>query len=426
MTRKLSAILAAVLCICLMTAATAETISFDGKVAVKDTVEVYAPIGGTVESVGYAAGETVTANDALVTLKTNKVYATEDGTVTGVFGQPGDSAESISSRYGAVLYVEGNSKYTLSASTENAYNATANKYVHVGEKVYLISRSDSNHKGEGVITKVEGTSYTVEVTSGTFEISESCSIYRKSSRVDTSRIGRGTVARVNPVAMTGSGSIVSINVKDGDKVKRGQLLFETLTGDFDGLYMSGSTITAGVDGVVGSINASKGSALQKDSVVAVIYPTGNMRIEGTVAETDLSSIKVGDQVKIEMNWNSDNGELLDGTVTMISSVATSSAANGTASTDTTATYTVYIDFTPDANTRYGMTCVVNTVDPEEDAQDADADADEDADVDADAEQENAAPEGFSFPEGMTPPEGMTLPDGVSFPEGFTPPTGAAQ
>ena len=404
MTRKLSAIFAAVLCLCMLTAATAETISFDGSVTVKDTYEVYAPIGGTVDSVPFSAGEAVKAEDVLISLKTTKVYATEDGTVTGLFGEPGDSAETLTSRYGAVMYIEGTKKYTISCSTENAYNSTENKYVHVGETVYMTSRSDSSHKGQGTITKVSGTDYTVEVSSGSFEIGESCNVYRKSTRTESSRVGRGTVARVDPTAVTGTGSIVAFAVKDGDTVKRGQLLFETLTGEFDGLYMSGKDIMAGVDGVIGSISATKGSAIQKDAVVAVIYPTGSMRIEGSVAETDLSNIHVGDAVEIEMNWNSDNDELVKGTVTMISAVGTSSGDN--------ASYTVYIDFEADENTRYGMTCVINTVeDKSEEPEEEEAEEAEEAE-----ETEEAAEQ----PSGEFPQNGE-FPQG-EMPEGFTPPT----
>lgn len=353
MNRRLSVVVSLLLAMLMLcSAACAETISLNGTVTVKKTAEVYAPIGGTVQSVDVEVGQSVKADDVLATLKTNKVYATEAGTVTGLFGQPGDSADTITARYGAVMYIEGKKTFTLSATTDNAYNATANKLVHVGETVYLTSRSDSAHKGEGVITAVNGTGYTVEIASGTFEPGESCDVFRAKARNTSSRIGRGSVARVNPVAVTGTGSIVSYAVKDGAKVTRGQLLFETLDGTFDGLYMSGSSIKAGVDGVVGQLNVAQGNPVQKNAVAAVIYPAGSMQIEATVNESDLSFVHVGDAVTVELNWNQDDDQLLNGTIAMISAVANQGAE---------ATYTVYVDFTPDANTRYGMSAVVNTL-----------------------------------------------------------------
>ena len=92
-------------------AACAESISFTGQVTAKTTREVYAPIGGMVESVLVQEGERIGPDDVLATLTTTKVYAAEDGTVTGVFGQPGDATETVAERYGAVLYVEETAKW---------------------------------------------------------------------------------------------------------------------------------------------------------------------------------------------------------------------------------------------------------------------------------------------------------------------------
>lgn len=416
MTRKLSLILAAVLLsTVLLSSAMADIITFDGTVAVKDTVEVYAPIGGTVETVPFQAGQAVKAGDTLVTLKTTKVYATQDGTVTGIFGRVGDSADTVTSKYGAVMYIEGNSKFTLSATTDTAYNSTETKMIHIGETVYLFSRSNAAHTGSGVVTAVSGTGYTVEVRKGTFEHGESCDIFRDAKQTTKLRIGRGTTSRTAPEAVSATGSIVRYAVKNGATVKRGDLLLETLTGSFDGLYMSGTSITATVDGVLGSVSAAVGGAVNKDSVTAVIYPTGSMRIEGNVAEADLAYIHVGDAVEIEMNWDPDNSNRVQGTVSMISALANTDASGNT-------TYTVYVDFTPDTNTRYGMTCSVSTietVDPAAVEPETETEADE-AEATEEAEEQDASapqfpgqlPEGFTgeMPEGGFPgfpQEGVT-------------------
>lgn len=354
-TKKCLSIVVSLLLLC-SSAAMAE-ISFNGSVVNSVTYEVYAPIGGTVESVPVKAGQSVTADDVLLTLKTAKVYASEDGTVTGIFGQPGDATENVSARYGAVLYVEGNELYSVSASTENAYNSTDTKIVHVGESVYMVGRSDSSHKGIGVISSIEGISYTVSVQSGTFLLDESVDVYRGEKAVNGNRIGRGTVSRKNPAAYAGTGSIVSIAVTDGQRVSRGDLLFETLEGSFDGFYMSGTSVFAGVEGTIASINATQGGILQKDSVVCVIYPKGEMMVEAELDETDLSYVKIGDPVTVELEWNQDNEVSYPGIVTDISAVA---SAQGSESTGTT--YTVRVKFTPDQDTRYGMSAVVTTQD----------------------------------------------------------------
>ena len=351
----------AALALLLSPAALADSITFTGTVAASETHEVYAPIGGKVLTVSGDVGDRVSADTVLVALSTTKVYAEEDGTVTGVFGQPGDSAETVSNLYGSVVSIEGESVYSIAASTANAYNTTATKFVHVGENVYLSCYSDGSHTGAGVITAIEGTDYTVRVTSGEFLVGETVNVYRGDSAVSTKRIGRGTLNRTSPTAVTGSGSIVSIAVSAGDTVRRGDLLFETLDGSFDGLYMSGSAITAGINGTISQLNAQQGGTIQKDEVVAVLYPEGAMRIEASVDEANLSAIHVGDPVSIELIWNQDEEVSYPGTVTGISAIADSNEAqNG--ETESAVTYTVYIDFTPDENTRYGMSAVVTTQD----------------------------------------------------------------
>ena len=396
----------ALACALLTPCALAETISFTGTVSAKATSEIYAPIGGTVESVNAVAGQQVRAGDVLATLATTKVYAPEDGVITGLFAQPGDSADSVSQRYGAVLYIEGASVYTISASTDNAYNTTENKFVHVGENVYLSCYSDGSHSGTGVITAIEGTSYTVEVTSGAFLIGETVSVYRGESATTAERIGRGTLGRINPTAVSASGSIVSLAVQNGDAVQKGDLLFETLEGSFDGYYMSGSQILATADGVVSQVSLTQGGRLEKGSVAAVLYPEGAMQIQAQIAEANLGLIHVGDPVEIELNWNSDAEVRYSGVISMISAIADSSSGGSGEGMDSSesVTYTVYIDFTPDADTRYGMTAVVSTLDEEiigEEAVEEEAPAEEEAVPGGKGGFEREfAPDGEDMPEDM--------------------------
>lgn len=347
-----------------------ETISFEGTVAASETHEVYAAIGGTVSSVEAEVGQMVAAGDVLATLETTKVYAEESGTVTGLFGQPGDNAETVAQKYGAVMYIEGESVYSITASTDKAYDATENKFVHVGEEVYLSCYSDGGHTGTGVITAIQGTDYTVKVTSGEFLIGETVSVYRGDSAKSANRIGRGELTRTNPTAVTGSGSIVSFAVANGDAVKRGDLLFETLSGSFDGLYMSGNQILAEEDGTVAQMNLSQGGKVEKDSVAAVLYPSGKMRIEAQIEEANLSSIAVGDPVIIELIWNQDEEITYDGTISMISGIANEPSGESDA-----VKYNVYVDFTPDENTRYGMSAIVSTMDTETTFEEAESEQD---------------------------------------------------
>ncbi len=336
--------------------------SFSGTVTASRSVQVYAPIGGQVEQITVNVGDHVSVGDGIAQLKVESVYAEEDGTITGIFARPGDNAETVSDKYGALMYIEGESVYSISASTDNAYNTTETKFVHVGETVYLSCYSDSTHTGTGIITSIEGTDYNVDVTSGSFLVGETVTVYRGDSAVTANRIGRGTLNRKSPTAVTAQGSIVSIAVQDGDTVRKGDLLLTTLSGDFDGLYMSGTSIISDVSGTIAKINLEQGAAVEKGSVAAVIYPDSEMRVEASVSEYDLESVHVGDTVTVELLWNQDSGVSYEGTISMISAVADEAQQTAEAEAESDTTYTVYVDFTPDENTRYGMSAVVSTGD----------------------------------------------------------------
>ena len=136
---------------------------------------------------------------------------------------------------------------------------------------------------KAVVTAVNGAAYTVEVYDGEFIPGETVSIFRTERHKSSSRIGRGELARADSIAVSAaSGSIVSMAVSDGDEVKRGDLLFETVDGTFDGLIATGNAITAPVDGSVASINVTASAQVAEGMAVATIYPAGAMRIEAEV------------------------------------------------------------------------------------------------------------------------------------------------
>ena len=147
-------------------AASADTLSLNGTVEAGVTVPVYAPIGGTVDTVSVEQGMRVSAGENLFSYRTEKTYASEDGTVAGVFAKAGDDAEKVTEKYGADLYIEGTTIYSVSASISKAYNAAETTIVHTGETVYLVCRTDAKRFGTGVITAVDGSNYTVLVTEG--------------------------------------------------------------------------------------------------------------------------------------------------------------------------------------------------------------------------------------------------------------------
>ena len=296
-------------------AAQAETLSLNGTVEAGVTIPVYAPIGGTVDTVSVEAGMHVAEGETLFSYLTEKTYASEDGTVTGVFVKAGDDAETITEKYGADMYIEGTALYTVSANSSKAYSSVETTLVHTGEKVYILCRTDAKRKGSGIITAIDGTSYTVMVTEGSFIPGDSVTVYRDEAFTDKQRVGRGSISRVNPTAVNGTGAIVNVAVKDGDQVKRGDLLMETLSGTFEGYEMTGTAVTAVEEGVIESVSAEAGAAVTKGDVMAQISPISGMRVEATISADDRKALKAGDKVTIELE--SDESKSYEGTVRYI-------------------------------------------------------------------------------------------------------------
>lgn len=354
MFKKIGALMIALCLLC--SCALAESLSFSGTVVSVRSEAVIAPIGGTVKDIAAQNGQRVQAGDAIITLETRKVYALEDG-VVHFFGEVGDSVETVAEKYGAVAYIEPVDAYTLSASTKTAYDARENKIVHPGESVYLRCHTDGKHTGTGKVTQVSGNSFSVKVESGDFETGEQVNVYRSEDCAAASRIGRGSISRRDPAAYTGEGSIVSFCAEDGAAVRKGQVLFETLDGSFDGLKMTGSCITVPSDGIVSAVSTAQGTAVTQGTQVAEIYPDAGRRIAVFAMESDLGSLYPGQKVTVEFLYSTPANLTVEGTVESISFLA--DAENADEESEESC-YQVLIAFDTEEDIRYGMNALVTT------------------------------------------------------------------
>ena len=261
----------------------------------------------------------------------------------------------------------------MTATTEKAYNSSDTKYIHIGEQVYLSCTKDGTHVGTAVVKGLKevdeagNTPYTLEVTSGDFYMGETVGIYRDSRHSANSRIGRGTIQQNAAVAVKGTGSVLKMHVKEGDHVERGEVLFETVDGVLDGLYAVDNTIYSPMDGIVATVDATQGSAVEKGGKIITVFPMDAMQIEIKVSELDLNEIHEGDKVSIEFEWDLDGVRQFDGVVDSISRVGDDSGDKNTSD----ARYSAYVSFTPDDTVRMDMSVNVYTmsgigIDDEED------------------------------------------------------------
>jgi multidrug resistance efflux pump len=325
-------------------------LSLSGQLEPARTDVITAPFSGTVVSAPLSAGDFAAATDALFELTTTKVYAPCDGTVAGLRAQEGDSLSDLALMYQAPLYIEPDSAYVISASTSGAYDDNDNRYIHVGEHVYLTSTNNSSRTGEGIITSVTGTAYTVEVQSGTIRLAETCRISRDPDSDEAEgRIGSGKTERNNPVPVTADGSVLRVCVSEGDSVRKGDLIMETVPGDLRNKALTGSHVTAGADVVVQSVSASVGDVVQQGQALAVVFPVGTLVALVQVDESDLVNLEIGDDVTIELDGTS-GAVTYPGVVETISRTANPEAVG--------AAYDVTISFENDDFVRQGMSVTV--------------------------------------------------------------------
>ncbi|MDO4484101.1 MAG: HlyD family efflux transporter periplasmic adaptor subunit [Clostridia bacterium] len=351
--RKFLPLMTAGLLLASSAASAASSVELDGKVVNTSPVPVTVSYTGTVDTLPVFAGENVTKGQTIATLKTTKVYATVSGTVR-LFGKAGDSAETVAGHYGAVAYIEPDVKYYLSSSTGMAYDAEENSIVHPGEMVYLRGAKHLDHKGTGMVTGVDGTGFTVDVLTGNFETDEYVYSFRKENYAGDSRIGRGRVKRTEFTALSGSGIIVRANVENGSHVNAGDVLFETVEGDFSGYAASLTEVKAPADGIVSEVSVSMGSSVTAGDAVATLYPKDAMRVEASVSEENLRDFPAGTAVQVTFPYVGDGSQAVSGVVERVSQVG----ADDESDNSDESFFTVLIRLDSTDNISYGMTATV--------------------------------------------------------------------
>ena len=290
MKRRFIAFIGCLLALAMLSGGALAETSYAGKIAAGETVRIQAPFTAAVERVGAETGDYVHSGDILFELATNKVYAPCDGTVQGVLAQEGDRLEDLALFYQGAIYIEPQVKNIIRAAAEIASSEKENKILHIGETVYLRRSSDSDRRtGTGRITELNGNGFTVEVLSGDLILDDSCYIYRSASYDYESRIGRGTVARNEPIAVNGTGTVLKLYAEDGQTVQKGDLLMETAPAN----AAAESVICAPVDGILASSSVTLGATLSESQLAMEIWQQGAFIIQLNVDEYELPKFELG-------------------------------------------------------------------------------------------------------------------------------------
>lgn len=305
------------LALCLPFSAMAEegkTITANGVVESDRVTEITAPYSGVVLPFDWEAGDAVETGDVLFEMDTFKVYAPSNGTVAALFAESGDLAADVQQQYGMLAAIEKASDLTAQCSVTGAYNESENRIVHVGETVYVEQSNDRDNEGEGRVIAVDGKNYVVELTQGDFEDGDLIKVYRDDKMSTKSCIGSGKIARAAAVAVNGAGRVLRCAVEEGQKVKKGDLLFEMASQDAEP-WLESAVITAENGGAL-EMAAMSGQQTYKGMVLARVHDLSRMNVVASVDEMDLDLIAVGDTLTVAFDRYPD--ELFVGTVSEIS------------------------------------------------------------------------------------------------------------
>lgn len=323
---------------------TAANVTANAVAESKNVYDITAPYSGVLLPFDLESGDAVAAGEAMFSLDTVKVYAPAAGTVQAVFAEPGDLCEDVAAIYGSIAVLERTVPQIVDASTTGAYNDEDNRLIHVGETVYFEQTSDKDNEGEGRVTAVDGAKYTVEVTAGDFENGNAVKLYREEKMGSKSCIGSGTIRRAADVTVNGSGRVLRCAVKPGDRVRKGQLLFELAAQDAEAGLLS-ETVTAPQAGVAELVGAASGQQVYKGQLLAKLHDLSVMNVVAEVDEIDLERVAIGNTLTIVFDCYPD--EEVSGTVESVSLIG--SARQNATYYDVTLSFTTSWQVLPGMN-----------------------------------------------------------------------------
>ncbi len=185
--------------------------------------------------------------------------------------------------------------------------------MHSGERVYIKCMANGTHRGEGLITAIDGAEYRVLALGGELYVGETVYLYRDADFSSGQRVGIGTVVTSDPQTYESSGTLAKLHVSQGEYVERGELLYEILDG-------KDAEIPAPAAGIVARVSVSQGDAVIKDQVVAEIVPPDGICVEFMADETAAANIRAGDEAVIVLAADSLETEYA-GVVTEVSRIA---------------------------------------------------------------------------------------------------------
>ncbi|MBE5795389.1 MAG: HlyD family efflux transporter periplasmic adaptor subunit [Clostridiales bacterium] len=258
-------------------------------------VAVKAPASGELEPFTLRAGDLLATGETLFAIQPQTVYAEADGTVAAVYVAAGDAADGAMNRYGAAMQIDYTDRYQYTGSYSGSRNTVENRDLHVGTPVYFRS-DDKEEYADGVITQVDNHNFTAQVIGGDLDFTERVDVYRLPEYTDASLLSEGRLTALAPYSVAASGTVLTVHVQPGDKVKAGDALLTYVPDVLDPTMRTcekATQVIAAEDWLVLSVAAQQGGSVQKGQTLATVCRRGDYQLVIHAEEGDIGRFAPG-------------------------------------------------------------------------------------------------------------------------------------
>ena len=274
------------------------------------------------------------------------IRAPADGLIKAVYIEKGDDALAVYREYGAVMLLSTDGKMKVELS------GLSGSLLELGQTVAIRGKGLET-TGKVVSLTRRGTEATVEVASDEYDMDIPVTVYTQAGET----VGEGTLEINKPMGVSAyGGTIKGLLVKVGDRCERYDALARiewdeiplyldnaSVLRDYDKALVSleaayrkrdALAVTAPCDGVVATIDASKGDSVTDGTkLMSVVEADAGLTLALAVDELDIRSVQPGQRVALSVDALSDAA--LTGVVQKI-------APLGDASSGVTTTYDVTV------------------------------------------------------------------------------------
>ena len=340
-----------------------ETVYGSGTTSARNQTNVLAEAEGTLTDLRVSVGDAVKAGDILAVMtnadlddtitdlefdlwelddqilstsagsKVTTIEAPAAGRVVAIYAEAGDDALAVFRREGALAIISTDGRMKVELSDVDTASG-----VSLGEKLTVTGET---FIAEGTVVDLtrQGTCLTLTIQDDSLPMGETVTVARQNGTI----LGTSTLEVNKPMAVSSyGGTIESVRVSVGDKVKRADTLFKLtdspLTLKIENLRLQREAaaksleeakqqrenliIGAPCDGTIATLSISEGDEISSGAMLCSILEGEDMNLTIAVDELDVVEVEVGQKVKITVDALSDAE--MDGEVYKIAPVGSNS------------------------------------------------------------------------------------------------------